>query len=150
MCKEETMLRMTAIEEELLEILEAEVECGLGNVDACEMGEVVDMLKDFEEAKYYFSIVKAMHEDDGKMGYKPMRTEEHRMAHDDTAHDRYMKAKEAYHRTMSSESRRAMKEAANDYMREFTEAMGEMWRETDQDHRNQMHSALVKFVNELV
>ena len=36
----------------------------LGNVDAHEMGEVVDMIKDLEEACYYHTIVEAMEEKD--------------------------------------------------------------------------------------
>ena len=43
----------------------------LGNVDAHEMGEVVDMIKDLEEACYYHTIVEAMEEKDerGKRRY---------------------------------------------------------------------------------
>mgnify|MGYP000618655320 FL=1 len=43
--------------------LVAQVQAQLGNlqeVDAKELGEVVDMIKDLEEAMYYCSIVKAM------------------------------------------------------------------------------------------
>lgn len=73
MCDDAMLMRMSDLEEELLEMLEAEASKGLMNVNAADMGEVVDMLKDLEEAKYYCSIVAAMHEDDGPMGYNPRR-----------------------------------------------------------------------------
>jgi hypothetical protein len=34
----------------------------LENTDAEELGEVIDMIKDLEEAEYYHSVVKAMEE----------------------------------------------------------------------------------------
>ena len=47
----ETLL--CAVEEQLLNL-----EC----VDAKELGEVIDMIKDIDEAEYYCAVVKAMHE----------------------------------------------------------------------------------------
>ena len=47
------------------ECLMAQLQTQLGNlanVDAKEMGEVVDMIKDLEEAIYYCTITKAMTE----------------------------------------------------------------------------------------
>lgn len=57
------------------ECLLAQVESQLGHlecVDAKELGEVVDMVKDMEEAMYYCSIVKAMEERE-KEEYKHRR-----------------------------------------------------------------------------
>lgn len=50
------MKKLHALEEALACMLETQMgnlEC----VDAAEMGEVVDMIKDIEEAKYYCSVV---------------------------------------------------------------------------------------------
>ena len=44
----------------------------LQNVDTKELGEVVDMIKDLEEAMYYCSIVKAMEESKEKEMYQMM------------------------------------------------------------------------------
>lgn len=44
----------------------------LQNVDTKELGEVVDMIKDLEEAMYYCSIVKAMEESQEKEKYERM------------------------------------------------------------------------------
>lgn len=74
MCRDDTMMRMTQIEMQLLEMLETETAKGLEAVDTKELGEAVDILKDLGEAKYYCSVVKAMEGgDDGPMGYNPRR-----------------------------------------------------------------------------
>lgn len=182
MCKSETMMRMSMIEDELLSMLEDEAANGLRNVNAADMGEVVDMLKDLGEAKYYCSIVMAMQDDDegpmgynnrryasgryapkgrGKMGYEPVHWEqsymepweeaEHRAAPSKrgTAYERYKEARMGYQQSRTAENRRGMDEAANEHLREFTDSMGEMWNEADQSQKNQLRSALVKFVNDL-
>lgn len=49
--------------ETIREQLMAQVKCQMSNlacVDAHELGEVIDMIKDLEEAKYYCSITEAM------------------------------------------------------------------------------------------
>jgi len=54
------------------ETLMASVEGQIGNlerVDAHELGEAIDMIKDLEEAIYYCSIVKAMEETDEEKKY---------------------------------------------------------------------------------
>lgn len=51
--------KLHALEETLACLLESQMG-NLEQVDAAEMGEVVDMIKDIEEAKYYASVVQAM------------------------------------------------------------------------------------------
>lgn len=80
MCSNETMIRLSSIERSLLEMLEAETAKGLEAINAEEMGEVVDMLKDLAEAKYYCSVVLAMHEEQEPMGYNPNRYADGRYA----------------------------------------------------------------------
>lgn len=55
------MERLKHIKDSLLGAIEGQIG-DLSNVDAHELGEVVDMVKDMEEAIYYCSIVKAMEE----------------------------------------------------------------------------------------
>ena len=55
--------------ESVREQLMAQVECQMSNlacVDAHELGEVIDMIKDLEEAIYYCTITKAMTEKEDK------------------------------------------------------------------------------------
>ena len=74
MCRDDTMMRMSQLEYQLLDMLEAETAKGLEAVDTKELGEAVDILKDLGEAKYYCSVVKAMEGyDDGPMGYNNRR-----------------------------------------------------------------------------
>ena len=74
MCKDETMMRMSGIEDKLLGMLELGTANGLESVNAAEMGEVVDMVKDLAEAKYYCSVVMAMEEEsEDPMGYNTRR-----------------------------------------------------------------------------
>lgn len=55
------MERLKHIKDTLLSAIEGQIG-DLANVNAQELGEVVDMVKDMEEAIYYCSIVKAMEE----------------------------------------------------------------------------------------
>lgn len=80
MCREETMMRMSAIEGKILEMLEVESMKGLENADAAELGEVIDMLKDLAEAKYYCSVVMAMDQGSDTMGYNSRRYSDGRYA----------------------------------------------------------------------
>ena len=55
--------RLKAMKERFISCIEGQMH-DLKNVDAKELGEVVDMVKDIEEAIYYCTIVEAMHESD--------------------------------------------------------------------------------------
>ena len=54
--------RMHCMIEKLSECAKSEMESGIENVDTCEMGKVVDMMKDLAEAMYYRTLTKAMDE----------------------------------------------------------------------------------------
>lgn len=62
--------RYECIKEALLCAIESQL-CDLDEVDAKELGEVVDMVKDLEEAAYYYTITEAMEEseEEGSMYY---------------------------------------------------------------------------------
>lgn len=57
--------RLKSIKEQLMSCVESQM-CNLQNVDAKELGEVIDMIKDMEEAVYYCTIVDAMSKVDEK------------------------------------------------------------------------------------
>ena len=65
--------RLDAIKEHLISCVERQVSGNLENVNAEELGEVVDMIKDISETAYYCSIVEAMEkrdkEDEKSMKY---------------------------------------------------------------------------------
>ena len=54
--------RMHCMIEKLSECAKSEIESGIENVDTCEMGKVVDMMKDLSEAMYYRTLTKEMDE----------------------------------------------------------------------------------------
>lgn len=56
------IVRMHKMQEILTEKALSELEKGIENVDTCEMGEVVDMIKDLAEAEYRATITKSMDE----------------------------------------------------------------------------------------
>lgn len=65
------MERLKKIEDILINAVHAEMS-DLGKANAKELGEVIDMIKDIEEAMYYCSIVEAMEEEQyDKRGYTP-------------------------------------------------------------------------------
>ena len=54
--------RMHDMIEKLSEVAKCEIDKGIENVDTCEMGQVVDMLKDLSEAMYYRKVTHVMEE----------------------------------------------------------------------------------------
>lgn len=65
------MDRLKKLEDILIDAVHEEMS-DLEKVDAKELGEVIDMIKDIEEAMYYCSIVEAMEEaQENRHGYTP-------------------------------------------------------------------------------
>jgi hypothetical protein len=54
------MDRLKHMKHKLIEIAEKEIDENLENVDAKELGEVIDMIKDLAEAIYYCTVTEAM------------------------------------------------------------------------------------------
>lgn len=73
MCMDDTIRKMGEIEAKILDMVGMETAAGLAPVDAKELGEAVDMLKDLAEAKYYCSVVAAMEAEHEPMGYNSRR-----------------------------------------------------------------------------
>lgn len=59
------MEKLKQMKENLVGIAQSQIFGNLQEVDAKELGEVIDMIKDLDEAMYYCSVVKAM-EENGK------------------------------------------------------------------------------------
>lgn len=56
------MEKLKGLKEKLMHCVESQVYGDLNNVNTKELGEVIDMISDLEEAIYYCTIVKAMEE----------------------------------------------------------------------------------------
>ena len=76
-----TVDRICALKDKLVGMVEHELDANAAEVDAHELGEVVDMIKDLaeaekyvREAEYHQSVTDAMEDySDGRMGYNPNR-----------------------------------------------------------------------------
>lgn len=90
------MERLKHVKDTLLCAVESQLG-DLSHVDAKELGEVVDMVKDMEEAMYYCSIVKAMEKQEEeeekypeRRHYMPMHVYRPEMEYGDRDMDRHM------------------------------------------------------------
>ena len=54
------MERMKCMKDKLIEVAYEEINHNLKNLNTCELGEVIDMIKDLSEAMYYCEVTKAM------------------------------------------------------------------------------------------
>lgn len=124
----------------------------LDMVDAKELGEVVDMIKDLEEAIYYCTIVKAMEERDQEPEHHHYYTEKYIPIYYDEWRDMDRGMGKMYYRdeTMSSESREYPTE-----MRDYREGASPIRRkyymegkERHQDKKAQMEE-LERYMKEL-
>jgi hypothetical protein len=61
------MEKLKKITNELIECVECEMSSDLKKVNTQELGEVIDMIKDLEDAMYHHSVVEAMHKGEGKV-----------------------------------------------------------------------------------
>ena len=84
------MHKLKCLEDTLAKAVQSQVN-NLDRVDTKELGEVIDMIKDLEQAIYYCSISKAMEEDGNRRYY----TEKMSMMDDD--YDTYYKEMDKYY-----------------------------------------------------
>jgi hypothetical protein len=54
------MERLKEIQEKLIDCAHCQVSEHMEEVDTCELGEVIDMIKDISEAMYYWTVTEAM------------------------------------------------------------------------------------------
>lgn len=96
------MERLKMMKEKLMSCVESQLN-DLSNVDAKELGEAVDMIKDLEETMYYCTVVEAMEkkdEDKERMYYPIMYTRDGGNGRYYYSEPRYMYHGDAYSRGM--------------------------------------------------
>lgn len=140
------------------------------SVDAKELSEVVDMIKDIYEAekdcakaKYYKTVVKAMGENDRshRLGYIPMIDfdEEYdnypRVPHRDwdekygRVFNEYRDARKHYTETHSTDDKSSMDGKAREHIDSVIVSIREIWNNADPTLRQQMKSQLTSLINEM-
>lgn len=130
--------RMHKMIECLTEKALCELEKGTENVDTCEMGQVVDMIKDLNEAEYKAVIVKAMKKaDEEKEEYDKMLLRELKEEYGEDAGRRY------YDHYRYADGRFAPK-GHGTYRRGYEEMpyyhmTPDMYRDMDRDTMNRMY-----------
>lgn len=168
---DDCMNKLCDMKSELLCAAREQMAQGLECVDAAEMGEVIDMIKDIFEAekdcaktKYYKSVVKAMEEGTrrpNRRGYIPMvdldedYDEWSREPHHDwdekygRVFNEYRDARRHYTETHSSSDKTNMDSKARDHVDSVIISIKEIWNDADPMLRQQMKSQLTTLVNEM-
>ena len=128
--------RMHKMIECLTEKALCELEKGTENVDTCEMGQVVDMIKDLNEAEYKAVIVKAMKKaDEEKEEYDKMLLRELKEEYGEDAGRRF------YDHYRYSDGRFAPKGHGTyrGYSEPYYHMTPEMYRDMDRDTHGRMY-----------
>ena len=120
--------RMHDMIEKLTECTKSQFDKGLESVDTCEMGKVIDMIKDLAEAMYYRTLAKTMDESEDEEILKMF--------------DRYGRNKRFYDHYRYEDGRFAPK-GRGTYRRNYDEPMWhmtpEMYRDMDREPYGRMY-----------
>lgn len=120
--------RMHDMIEKLTECAKSQFDKGLESVDTCEMGKVIDMIKDLAEAMYYRTLTKTMDESEDEEILKMF--------------DRYGRDKRFYDHYRYEDGRFAPK-GRGTYRRNYDEPMWhmtpEMYRDMDREQYGRMY-----------
>lgn len=120
--------RMHDMIEKLTECAKSQFDKGLESVDTCEMGKVIDMIKDLAEAMYYRTLTKTMGESEDEEILKMF--------------DRYGRDKRFYDHYRYEDGRFAPK-GRGTYRRNYDEPMWhmtpEMYRDMDREPYGRMY-----------
>ena len=120
--------RMHDIIEKLTECTKSQFDKGLESVDTCEMGKVIDMIKDLAEAMYYRTLAKTMDESEDEEILKMF--------------DRYGRDKRFYDHYRYEDGRFAPK-GRGTYRRNYDEPIWhmtpEMYRDMDREPYGRMY-----------
>lgn len=120
--------RMHDMIEKLTECTKSQFDKGLESVDTCEMGKVIDMIKDLAEAMYYRTLTKTMDESEDEEILKMF--------------DRYGRDKRFYDHYRYEDGRFAPK-GRGTYRRNYDEPMWhmtpEMYRDMDREPYGRMY-----------
>ena len=119
--------RLHNIKEKILTQIELQVD-NLYDVDAQELGEAIDMLKDIEEAIYYSTVTKAMNPEDHrayKRDYPMTMTSDHKMGDHKEGRSHYSRRMYMQAKEMGHDKATQLKELEK-YMMDLTSDVVEM------------------------
>lgn len=162
--------KMSCLKDQLSAAAYSAMSCGIENVDAHELGEVVDMIKDVAEyernyyqACYYKSVVNAMRNSNDRRGYMPPISDEddgwyrerdrYGVDWDDNYgrhYNQYKSAKRHYTETHDMMDKDRMDEHAKEHIDKMLDSVREMWRDADPELRQKIKDDMTRLTNELM
>lgn len=142
--------RLIAMIEKLANCIEPQFD-NLEEVDCCELGEAVDILKDLEEALYYHTVTEAM-KGEGAYGDWPETTaynkkKDHHLTDDGLTYDE-CHGKSCINRKAYLEAKHANKDKAiqlrelEKYMQELTSDMVEMIQDSSPEEKQYLEKKI--------
>lgn len=142
--------RLIAMIEKLADCIEPQFD-NLEEVDCCELGEAVDILKDLEETLYYHTVTEAM-KGEGAYGDWPETTaynkkKDHHLTDDGLTHDE-CHGKSCMNRKAYLEAKHANKDKATQlrelekYMQELTSDMVEMIQDSSPEEKQYLEKKI--------
>ena len=150
------MDRLYHIKDTLIAEIEMQM-TNLHNVDAKELGEVIDMVKDIEEAIYYCTITEAMNNEE-KYGWKnyysekmekqphrevPMELRDHREGRSPKTRKMYMESKAMHH------DRSVQMQELEQYMKELSQDVTEMISGSSPEEKQLLKTKLTTLVSKI-
>lgn len=131
--------RLKEMKEKLMCAVECEM-CNLANVNTAELGEVIDMIKDLEEAIYYASITEAMAEKEETPKAETHRTwnepDDEYEGHSHKNRKMYMEAKE-----MKRDKATQLRELEK-YMQELTADIVDMIQDSSVEEKQYLEKKI--------
>ena len=138
------MERLNHIKDVLITEIEAQME-NLQCVDAKELGEVIDMVKDIEETIYYYTVTEAMHGKEYKYGEwnKPVEHKEEHEGKSPKSRKSYMESKLMHH------DRSSQMQVLEQYLKELSQDVLEMISGSSLEEKQLLKTKLTTLVSKI-
>lgn len=160
----EKMKELKELKHDLIDAVKTQVAGGLESVNAEELGEVVDMIKDLAEAEkacmeawYYGEIAEAMDDGEEKMGYDRWRYASGRFAPKGRGTYGYMPPEPVMNEGVYTTARHYTEEKPHmarmgydkDSVEGVIDTMGEMWSKADKATKRKMRAHVEDFMHQM-
>lgn len=145
----EDIQRIRCLREKLINHVETALAMPVGLIDAEELGQLVDMVKDLAEAekclcgysqKHYQYMVPASEE------YYPQQNSSD--SYRDTEIE-YETARRHYHETKSIDDKRVMEDRANEHVQKAMHDIRDIWTEADPTMKQKIKNSVNTLMNEM-
>ena len=149
----EDIQRIRCLREKLINHVETALAMPVELIDAEELGQLVDMIKDLAEAEkclcgysqrhYQYSMPQIQRE----YSYYPQQSESQNSYHD--TESEYETARRHYHETKSIDDKRVMDDRANEHVQKAMRDIRDIWTEADPTMRQKIKNSVNTLMNEM-